>query len=235
MRKISSGLLVSVMLLFTACNGGGEKAATTDTTKAVVSETPKAPEFKPFDVVEINHVVKDYAVWKKAFDADSTARIASGLGFIALGKSMDNPNNVSITLSAADLTKAKAFAADPRLKDVMQKNGVISKPEISYWHVLRANMESKEKNCVLVKHKVKDFNAWVKVFDGEGTATRATYGLVDVALCREVEDSNMVQLVFDIKDMVKAKARMSDPALKKLMMDAGVDGAPKIEFYSQAE
>jgi hypothetical protein len=35
--------------------------------------------------------------------------------------------------------------------------------------------------------------------------------------------------------MEKAKARLNDPALKKLMMDGGVIGAPKIEYYTSAE
>ena len=114
MRKISLSFLVPVLLVFAACNGGGEKATTTtDSTKSTLSEAPKAAEFKPFDVVEISHKVKDFAVWKKAFVADSTARKASGLDLIALGKTISDTNNLTITFSAADLSKAKAFAADP--------------------------------------------------------------------------------------------------------------------------
>jgi len=44
-----------------------------------------------------------------------------------------------------------------------------------------------------------------------------------------------VHIVFDINDMAKAKNRINDPALKKLMMDGGVEGEPKIEFYTMAE
>jgi hypothetical protein len=117
----------------------------------------------------------------------------------------------------------------------MDKAGVVSKPDIELFHVIRFNPDSKESQWVVVTHKVKDFDAWVKVFDAEGTATRATFGLVDLALARGVEDSNIVHIVFDIKDLAKAKARISDPALKKLMEDGGVVGVPKIEFYKTAE
>jgi len=58
-------------------------------------------------------------------------------------------------------------------------------------------------------------------------------GLADAVLARGI-DPNLVHIVFDIKDMAKAKARMKDSALKKLMTDAGVEGAPKIEFYETA-
>jgi hypothetical protein len=83
---------------------------------------------------------------------------------------------------------------------------------------------------VIIPHKVKDFDAWVKVFDKEGCATRASFGLVDVLLAQGADDANLVHIVFDIKDMAKAKARMSDPSMKKIMTDSGVEGPRKLNF-----
>jgi len=60
-------------------------------------------------------------------------------------------------------------------------------------------------------------------------------GLADGVLARGIDDTNLVHIVFDIKDMAKAKARMKDPALKKLMTDAGVEDASKTEFYETAD
>jgi hypothetical protein len=97
------------------------------------------------------------------------------------------------------------------------------------------NPDSKEKQWVVVTHKVKDFAAWLKVYDSEGVAARAAEGLVDVAISRDASDSNNVQIVFDIKDMAKAKAAIGSEAKKKLMMSAGVVGAPKIEYYTSAD
>jgi quinol monooxygenase YgiN len=227
-------LATCLSLVFLSCNSDDpqkqEAAKTTDTVQV------SAPAvFKPFDVVEINHTVKDYAIWRKAFDADSPARKASGMELIALGRNIDNPNNISIALSVADMDKAKAFSSDPRLKDVMEKNGVVSKPSFSYYHVLRMNPDSKEKTWLLVTHKVKDFDAWLKVFDAEGSASRAAQGLIDVVLSRDKSDSNIVHIVFDIKDMAKAKAEMASEEKKKLMMSAGVVGEPKFEFYTSGE
>lgn len=75
----------------------------------------------------------------------------------------------------------------------------------------------------------------LKVFDNEGTATRANQGLIDLVLARGVNDSNLVHLVFDINDMAKAKSAMHSDAKKKLMMSAGVIGTPQIEFYTTAK
>jgi hypothetical protein len=83
--------------------------------------------------------------------------------------------------------------------------------------------------------KVKDFDAWVKMFDGEGTEKRATEGFTDAVLARGVDDPNLVHIVFDVTDMTKAKAAIASPEKKKLMMDAGVEGTPKVEFFNSAD
>lgn len=226
------------MVFFCACNNSGEKATTTenkDTVKAALIAEVKPAAFKPFDMLEISHEVKDYAKWKLAFDADSTARKASGLDFIVIGKAENNPNNLMVVLQASDVQKARDFGANPRLKELMEKNGVISKPVLSYFHVTRFNPDSKEKQWVVITHKVKNYAVWLKTYDAEGTATRATFGLVDVVLAQSVDDPKLGQIVFDIKHVAEAKARISDPALKKLMTDAGVEGLPKIGFFTTAE
>jgi hypothetical protein len=239
MKQILSAITLLALLVFAGCGNPVEKtpAATTDTSTAAIKDSiapaEVKPAFKPFDVVEISHVVKDFAKWKPAFDADSTSRNASGLGFMVIGKSQKNPNNLFIVLSVADLQKAKDFAASPKLKDVMKKNGVISKPEVNYFHIIRFSPDSSIKTWVTITHRVKDFGAWLKVFDAEGTATRAGYGLSDAVLAQAIGDSNTVQIVFDIKDPTKAKARFADPALKKLMTEAGVIGEPKVNFYTE--
>jgi hypothetical protein len=198
-------------------------------------ETVKAPEFQPFDVVERSNSVKDYIKWMSIFNTDSVARKANGMNLIVVGRSLEKKNDLVVVLKISDVKKAKAFFADPRLKPLMEKAGVISMPTSEYFHVIRFDPNGKEKQWVTITHKVKNFDAWVKVFDAEGPATRATYGLADVVLARGIDDPNLVHIVFDIKDMAKAKARIGDPAFQKLMMDAGVEGAPKIGFYVDGE
>jgi len=233
-------MALGISLLFFACNNSTEKkedASTmpADSSAANTTDVAAPAAFTPFDVVEITHTVKDYGKWRPFFDGDSVNRKAHGLEDIAVGRNMSDSNKILVALKVTDTSKLKVFAADPKLKEGMGKAGVISKPEFILFHVIRSNPDSKEKQWVLVTHKVKDFNSWLKVFDAEGTATRAGHGLIDVVLARSIEDSNLVHLVFDISDMAKAKARMNDPALKKIMTDAGVISAPKIEFYNSAE
>lgn len=243
MNKLFKSIItLTVAGMLFSCGEEKKEAAVEETTPAKDSatsmqiETPKAEEkFTPFDVVEIRHNVKDFAKWKSAFDTDSTERMGSGLEQIVVAKNLNKPENVYIALKASDLKKAKDFAAAPRLKDVMDKAGVSSKPEVRFLHVIRFNPDAKEKTWVVVTHKVKDFDAWLKVFDGEGTAARAEQGLYDAVMARDVDDPNTVMLVFDIKDLEKAKKAMMSEDKKKLMMSAGVEGVPSIEFYHDAE
>ena len=206
-------------------------STTTDTT----STASTAAAFTPFDVMEVIHTVKDYAAWRPVYNNDSVARQTNGLHTIAVGRDVDNPNKVLVAIKADDVQKAKAFGASPELKAAMDKGGVTSKPDVTWWHVVRYNGNSHEKQWVVVSHKVKDYDAWLKVYDSEGTAARLNDGMVDVVIARGIEDPNMVHLVFDIKDMAKAKAAMMSDAKKKLMESAGVIGAPTMEFFNEAD
>jgi len=232
-------LVVCICAVLFSCNNNAEKKE--DATKAPADSTtsttasPAPAVFTPFDVMEISHKVKDYDKWRPLFNTDSTARRTSGMEDIVVGREIDNRNNVLIALKISDIQKAKDFGTDPRLKAVMEKGGVLSKPVIQFFHVIRFNPKSKEKQWVRVTHRVKDFDAWLKVFDNEGTENRASQGLIDVALGRGIDDPNIVALVFDIKDMTKAKASIFSEEKKKLMMSAGVEGKPDIKFYQTAE
>ncbi|HEY9000829.1 MAG TPA: hypothetical protein VIM89_05725 [Mucilaginibacter sp.] len=238
--QLLPALLIAAALV--SCGGSANKS-TGDTTKTA-DTTKKADTAKkamqsaltpPFDMVEVVHDVKDYSKWRSLFNADSTNRKGAGLMDLAVGRGADNPNHIAIFFKVSDMAKGKAFAADPKLKETMDKAGVVSKPEMTYYHVLRVNTESKEKQWFVVTHKVKDFDAWLKVYDGEGKDKRASEGYVDVALSRGIDDPNLVQLVFDITDMAKAKAAITSDAKKKLMESGGVIGKPSIEFYTTGE
>ena len=211
-----------------------EEAVKTQDTVASMKAAPE-PVFTPFDVAIIKHAVKDYDKWRPAFNADSTTRKESGLEDIVVGREIDRTGNIYIAMKTSDVAKAKAFSESPRLKEVMTKAGVSSKPTMEITHVIRFNPDAKEKTWVTVSHKVKDFDAWLKVFDNEGKANREAQGLYDVVLGRGIDDPNMVYLVFDIKDLAKAKASILSEEKKKLMESAGVEGKPVIEFYTTAE
>lgn len=226
------------LLFFISCNNGDN----TKETKAVDSTTTKmAPAkaaFTPFKVMMGSLKVKSYYKFENAYmshRADSM-RSAYGIEKYRVGRETGDTNKMIIIEKMNDAAKAKDFTTMLG-KGMLQAGGVIGTPSFYYMDVVR-NDDSKidQTDRVLIKHKVKDYNAWLKVFDeGEGAAKRKENGLLDRGLGRGVDDPNMVYIVFAITDMDKAKARMNSPELKKLMMDAGVEGTPEFHFYKLVE
>ena len=194
------------------------------------------PAFTPFKVFLIQHHVKNFDAWKVGYLAHDSVRQAYGITKYGLGRGTADSNMVTVFDKMDDENKAKEFAKLPNLKEAMQKAGVNSTPTFSYATVIR-NDDSPidQKDRVMVSHKVKNFDAWLKVYDAEGKDTRAANGMIDRGMARDLDDSNMVYLVFAITDMAKAKARVASPELKKIMTDAGVIGQPKIYFYKLVE
>lgn len=183
----------------------------------------------PFDAMVIRHTVADYDKWKPQYDADASHREAAGVHAICVARGIENSNEVEVPTHIDDLAKAKAFAADPRLKDVMQKAGVTGTPDIKFIRVLRMTGAGKCDYAEVTAH-VKDFDAWLKVFDREGAATRKKDGLTDLVLGRGIDDPNLVYLVFKINSVDQANAALADPARRKCMDEGGVIGKPAVFF-----
>ena len=80
----------------------------------------------------IRHKVKDFAAWKKAYDAHAGARTAASLGPGRVTRSVDDPSEVVILFDVGDLEKAKAFCASNDLKSAMQGAGVVDKPDLYF-------------------------------------------------------------------------------------------------------
>ena len=238
MKTTFTMIALMMMFTFTSCKKESDKEVTTETTvtDTIVSVAEEVPVFEPFKVMAVTHIVKDFDVLKKTFDAHESLRTANGLTLRAMGRDMKNPNKVLIFLKIDDVQKAKDFSVSTDLKEAMQKAGVIGKPEIIYVDVVRFEESPAEfKDRLRVGHKVKDFDTWLKAYDAEGKETRLANGLIDRALSRNIDDPNMIYITFAVSDMAKAKARLKSPELKKIMTEAGVDGKPVIDFYTSVE
>jgi hypothetical protein len=233
MKQITTILTAVTMLFFFSCSNGGkekEETQTTDSTTAVKADT--TPVFSPYNAVMVQHTVKDFDIWKTAFDGHDSVRTSYGITDEMVARGIDNDKMVYLLMKTADVQKAKDFTALPALKDVMKKAGVTSAPAFSFMNVIRDdNSTIPQKERMMVVHKVKDFDAWLKVYDSEGKAVRAENGMVDRGLARGIDDPNMVYILFAVTDMAKAKARVASEDLKKVMMDAGVEGQPQVYFF----
>ena len=236
-KLITTQLALSLALALFAVNTQSNSKATNmdaKTTEQAVTKENAPPDKMPslpFNALIIKHTVADYNVWKTFFDADSTNRNSAGLHLLGLSRGIENQNEVEIPFMIDDVQKAKAFTTNPVLKDVMHKGGVTSAPSILFVKVLRMSETIQMPgDFAEVTIKIKDYDSWIKVFDGEGAEMRAKDGLQDGVLAQGIDDSHLIYLIFKITNMEQAKAAMTNPARKKLMQKSGVMGEPKIFF-----
>ena len=222
-------------LLF-SCNNepAKEETKTAADTTATVAATPAEtkPVFTPFKVVTIQSKVKNFEQWEKEYFSDDSLRKAYGITHLLIGRDLKDSNTVYAVGKMEDMEKARTFSKLPNLHEASKGAGLIGSPGFSYAEIIRENDSPTEfANRLGVAHHVKDFSAWLKVFDGEGKANRVSHGVINRSLARGLVDSNMIYITFVVSDLAKAKARMASPELKKIMTDAGVDSPPTIRWY----
>lgn len=182
----------------------------------------------------VKSTVASYPVWKDVYTSRDSIRRSYGMTPQFIARGTEDTNTVLVMNKITDVQKVKDFSASPDLKMAMEKAGVIGDASISFLDVVRDDTSTIAQNDrVMVVHKVKDYDTWLKVFDAEGMAKRAENGIVDRGLARDVDDPNKVYIVFAITDKAKAMARMQSEELKKLMVDAGVEGEPSFFFYTR--
>ena len=80
----------------------------------------------------IHHKVRDYAVWRPAYDAHESNRVGAGITNGRVYRKAEDPNDLVILLDVADVAKARAWASGEDLKTVMQKAGVLGAPAIHF-------------------------------------------------------------------------------------------------------
>jgi hypothetical protein len=81
----------------------------------------------------IRHVVREYAKWRRSYNAFDRERRGMGVSRQAVFRNVARPNEVTVSHDFASLGRAKAFAASRRLREVMKGAGVRGKPTI--WFV----------------------------------------------------------------------------------------------------
>lgn len=85
-----------------------------------------------------------------------------------------------------------------------------------------------------VQHRVADYDAWRKVYDGVADLQRAG-GVTEEAVYRGAEDPNSVLVMHRFGSADEARSFFQNPELRRAMADAGVDmGSFRLEQYEEA-
>jgi hypothetical protein len=78
----------------------------------------------------VTHEVKDYAVWRKGFEAHGSFRAKAGFTVQGVYCDVKNPNWVTVVGEFPNAAAAEAFFTSQDLKDTMAKVGVVGKPDV---------------------------------------------------------------------------------------------------------
>ena len=82
-----------------------------------------------------------------------------------------------------------------------------------------------------VRHNVQDYAAWRKVYD-ELEPLRAQHGCTGKRVMRLPDDGNDLFITHDFPTAEQAASFAGDPGLRAGMQQAGVQGAPRIEIFT---
>ena len=88
--------------------------------------------------------------------------------------------------------------------------------------------------AVIVRHKVRDYDTWLPLFQEHGIVRRQYGGLGD-QVYRVNGDPNDLIVVNFFEDLERAKAFTQDPSLRETLDRAGVIGEPEVTFAQEAE
>ena len=83
-------------------------------------------------VVMVQHRVSDFDAWKLVFDQHGDVRRRYGATGHEIYRGIEDPNEITVVNRFPSKEEAQAFAADPSLKEVMARGGVISEPRMTW-------------------------------------------------------------------------------------------------------
>ncbi len=88
--------------------------------------------------------------------------------------------------------------------------------------------------AAVVTHKVKDYDAWKKAFDGHVDARKAA-GIVGEGIMRDAANDKIVTIWLPATDIAKLKEFSTSKDLKDKMKEAGVEGKPSVILMNSLE
>jgi hypothetical protein len=184
---------------------------------------------KMANYLTILHEVKDFPVWKKAYDADAPRRTAAGLTEIHVLREHDTPNLVALMFEVSDVGRAKALATSPDLAATMKAAGVIGTPRVRLRHGTYTRQSAARYASMTAK--VRDYETSLKAYAMDA-ADRREATLTDLGVLQLQDDPNNILLVWTVGDIARATSFFDSPALAKHMVDnAGVVGQPERHFW----
>ena len=84
-------------------------------------------------------------------------------------------------------------------------------------------------NYVMARSRVQDYAKWKAAYDAH-KSSRTAAGVSEKHLFQDVDDSNVVTLIFEVEDLKRAEWFFTSDDLREAMQKSGVIGKPDVHF-----
>jgi quinol monooxygenase YgiN len=182
----------------------------------------------------IYHKVKDYGVWKKAFDAYLPQREKNGELSYEVGILEDDPNTVYVFNTWKSKDHYKQFMENEELKEKMDEAGVTEPPTFLLLNKLEGTKMLNEKITGIIYHEVEDYEKWKREFD-DFERTRKEFKEVSYEVGTINGDSKMIYVMNQWNNLQDYQTFVNDKKLKEAMTNAGVIGKPIFLVFNPKE
>lgn len=182
----------------------------------------------------IYHKVKDYGVWKKAFDDFLPQREKNGELSYEVGVLEDDPNTVYVFNTWKSPDHYKTFKEDQELKEIMNEAGVTEPPKFLLLNKLEGTKMMDNKITGIIYHEVEDYDKWKRVFD-DFERTRKEFKEVSYEVGIINGNSNMIYVMNQWNTLQEYKTFVNNEKLKEAMNNAGVIGQPIFLVFNSKE
>ena len=88
---------------------------------------------------------------------------------------------------------------------------------------------------LFVKHTVKDYESWKRVYDGLGPLRKEKFGVSSASVHHDISDPNTIVVTHRFNDAQAARAFANSDDLKSGMSNAGVISQPEMWFTNDVE
>jgi hypothetical protein len=197
---------------------------------------PPAPRTPSFAGVVI-HEVKDFDVWRVAFEARIDARRQAGIVAEAVMRGTDNDKLVVVYLPATDAERLKALFESRELAEAMKASGVQGKPTLLIVQHDGGEMAPPERTGLygaIARFKVKDYAAFKAVLESEPQqVARASAGILGYGISRQLGSESDAPVYLQGDDLDKLKGYLDAKETKQAMKEAGVRGQPEVTFAQE--
>ena len=182
----------------------------------------------------VQYQISDWDQWKSVFDGNEQARIDAGYVAHHINRAENDPNALSIYLAVGDVEKAKAYAADPSLREKMQEASVVSEPQMLWVRPAAEDaVWDREVPGVIVNHTVDDFDAWLEGYNSaEAGAMRDAAGIIGHAANQGVDNPNLALVYHQAESFDALRALVSSDTLREVMKKAGVNSEPEFTYHT---